>query len=173
MTKTAFLNFWNCLSNAYSSKISADTRLLLLYGEEASCVPDSKSDKLLKAILKECEFFPKLGKFSEICSHYREEKRPRGNVVNKAYCDYCRNSGLIMDELHDDRTMAFACPKCEVGRSLKTPYISYYSDKYGDEGLEEVRQAVLKFRAEIGDPKEYFFKKISEWSDRMEKLKSK
>ena len=163
MTKSAFTEFWCSLSSALSTKASDDAKLFLLYFDEARSVPDENADRMLRQILRECEFFPKLAKFCEYCGDFSPRKKQGEPIKNKDACYFCMNTGVITDELHGDRNRIFICSECEVGRALKKPYFTFYVDRYGKEALEEVKQENLRFKAEIGDPREYFFKMMNKW----------
>lgn len=154
------------MSKAFSSKITDDPKLFLLYLDEARCVLDKDADRLLRAILKDFDFFPKLKSFSEYCNAFKSAVSPKAEVKNKVRCDYCTDKGIIYDKLHDNITLLLICPMCEKGRSEKRDVFRYYTEKYDMAELEKVKEENIRFREQMGDPKEYFFRMMEKWGQK-------
>ena len=163
MTDRIFLDFWEDVCSHYSYKSATNVRIISLYKNAASDISDNKRMELFDATLTECERFPGLGKFKDICERFLP-KNPVSKYKNEEKCFYCEDNGFIYTE----GNFAWSCPRCNMGKKFKKQNYPPYDVKFGVEALEALGE---RNRTHVPPPievsKAKFLENIAKWNCRL------
>ena len=166
MTDKVFLSFWEDLCSHYAYKSASNVRIICLYKNGAADVDDKSRMELFDAVLTDCERFPSLGKFKDICERFMP-KNPVNKYKNSEKCVYCDDNGFI----YTDRTFAWSCPKSNMGKKFRKQNYPPYDEKFGREALEELGE---KNRSHIPVPievsKAKFMENMAKWDLKLQSL---
>ena len=159
MTNNEFLTLWNDICGHYGYREVANIRIIKAYCKAAEAVEDKNCQSVLSDIMIECERFPGLGKFTDICSRYKPSVR-KSRYENTEKCWYCVDVGSIFTE----DNVAYACPKCNMGKKFLYQNFMPYDKKFGNEALEKVAENHKKASAvPVEVSKAKFLDAVSRW----------
>lgn len=163
MTNNEFLTLWNDLCGHYNYKEAANVRIINAYSKACAEVAVNKCGSLFSDILSECERFPSLGKFEDVCRRYLPTFR-KSKYVNSEKCMYCLDLGSIITE----DNVSYACPKCNMGKKFLYQNFMPYDKKFGSEALEALKEKNENYvPVPIEVSKAKFFEAISRWNVKM------
>ena len=138
----SFKVLWKDICDHYGYKNAANTRILTLYSNAAEKIPENKSNALLSAVIGECERFPSLPRFKDICDRFIPQT-DEFDLMDE-HCPYCLSSGLIKYTRKDpgvgyDPEFFASCPACERGRrNYHKPCTYSYDELFGAEGMKKL-----------------------------------